>query len=299
MSTEETAEHVLARHGRSFHWAGRFMARDKLKRAAELYKLCRHIDDAVDEAATWEAAHEQLTRNMDKARAELRNLLARTPGTGIPDSLCYAALEELCRGVAGDIAQQNIADKDELLVYAYRVAGTVGILMCRILNVDDNRAVAYSVDLGIAMQCTNIARDIGEDWRAGHCYIPRDWRTADGAIKPEAIVRLLKLADKYYTSAEAGMAYLPAGARLAILCAARVYRRIGTKIARNPEAAQTRRIYVPAHEKALVTARAIGAFVARKKFHHTPPPHDDHLHNALAGLPGIADTVYSEQENSA
>lgn len=299
MSRQETAEQVLARHGRSFHWAGRFMARDKLKRAAELYRLCRHLDDAVDEAATREEAHAQLQRNMAKARTGLGGLLKRTPGTGIPDALCYAALDELGRGVAGDIDHQDIADQNELLVYAYRVAGTVGILMCRILNVADSRAVGHGVDLGVAMQCTNIARDIGEDRQAGHCYIPLDWRTRDGTIEPEAIMRLLRLADQYYTSAEAGMAFLPAGARLAILCAARVYRRIGCKIAQNPEAVTARRVYVPGHEKALVTARAMADFVAHIKFHQTPPPHDDRLHTPLAGLPGIADTFHHQREDSA
>ena len=284
--SEQQAQTLLAHHGRSFHWAGRFMARDKLRRAAALYKLCRHIDDAVDEAPTKQAAHDRLSANMRRARTELKNLLAETSNTGIADELCYAALEELGRGVGDDIEAQNIADTDELLVYAYRVAGCVGILMCRILGVQDSAALPFAIDLGIAMQCTNIARDIGEDAQTGHCYIPRNWRDANGDVPASAILRLLDMAEDYYTSAEYGMAYLPAGAGLAILCAARVYRRIGCKIAKDPDAVFIRRIYVTRAEKALVTTRAIADCVAHKKFHQIPSAHDAKLHDALTGLPG-------------
>ena len=287
MNQEDTAQYVLARHGRSFHWAGRFMARDKLRRAAELYKLCRHIDDAVDEAATARQAHDRLVANMRQARAGLANLLAETPDTPVTDAQCYAALEELGKGVASDIAAQDIANEDELLIYAYRVAGTVGILMCRILNVNKTCALPFAIDLGVAMQCTNMARDIGEDAQMGHCYIPRNWRDTNGEVPASAILRLLDMAEDYYISAEYGMAYLPVGARLAILCAARVYRHIGCKIAKNPGAVFTRRIYVPRTEKVLVTARAMGSFIAHKKFRQAPRAYDDALHESLAGLPGV------------
>ena len=297
--SEQQAQTLLARHGRSFHWAGRFMARDKLRRAAALYKLCRHIDDAVDEAPTRQAAHDRLAVNMRRARTELKNLLAETPNTGIADELCYAALEELGRGVGDDIEAQDIANIDELLVYAYRVAGCVGILMCRILGVSDSRALPYAIDLGIAMQCTNIARDTGEDAQTGHCYIPRNWRDTNGDVPASAILNLLDMAEDYYTSAEYGMAYLPAGAGLAILCAARVYRHIGCKIVKDPDAVFIRRVYVTRIEKALVTTRAFADFVAHKKYHQRPPVHDDTLHDALAGLPGTADEQHAQSTGAS
>ena len=143
---------------------------------------------------------------------------------------------ELIAGMASDAETVRVADEAELLRYCYRAAGTVGLMMCRVLDAREPAAAAHAVDLGIAMQLTNLCRDVADDARMGRRYLPAslvgdlppgDLIEPSPALRPKvraAVARLLALAELYYASGEAGLPFLPVRARAGILVAGRVYR---------------------------------------------------------------------------
>jgi phytoene synthase len=297
------ARDVLAKHARSFRFAGLFLPGDRLDVAAVVYAFCRAVDDAVDEApslaqaqAEARALHDELHRR-SPPRPAVAAFLAVAEREGI--DVRYA--QELVTGVASDAVERVVvADDGELLRYCYRVAGTVGGLMCGVLGVRDPRAVPHAIDLGIGMQLTNISRDVLEDAHKNRAYLPST-RLADAGIDAgefigdvvrgrasarqtaEVVRALLVMADRYYASAEAGMRYIPLRSRLAILVASRVYRAIGTKLlARNADALQGR-VATSLFEKVRCALAAGGALLRPRR-----DVHDPHLHEELRGLPGAA-----------
>jgi len=166
-------------------------------------------------------------------------------------------------------------------------------MMCAVLDVRDPRAKPFAIDLGIAMQLTNIARDIGEDARMGRRYLPASWlgdvpaediATPGLALQRElsgATRRLLGLADRYYASGEAGLAFLPLRARLAILAAARMYRAIGARIAASGYQTWDRRAVVGPAAKAGYTAQALLVFAFSPRLHRRNAVHDATLQQPL------------------
>ena len=296
----ESAEAVLASKGRSFHWARRLMAKAPAARATRLYAFCRHIDDLADEGDA---------RPIAAVRAELADV-AQAVTTGVSDQAAVSDALDLMRecGIAPTLVLQLIAgldsdldavrmpDVDALLRYCYRVAGTVGPMMCAALGADDPRALAHAVDLGIAMQLTNICRDISADARAGRRYLPA---SLVGEVGPQKLVdpaeslqpclrrcvlTLLDIADHYYLSGERGLSYLPLGSRTGILVAARVYRAIGTRLRQRDLAYWLERAVVPTHQKIMITLSALASVPFRSSFWWPSQPHDAELHGALSGL---------------
>ena len=184
--------------------------------------------------------------------------------------------------------------------YCYRVAGTVGLMMCRILDVGADAAAPHAIDLGMAMQLTNICRDVAEDAAANRRYLPatlvgeiepRRLVAPDGAIERRvrrAVATLLDHADRYYESGERGLAYLPLRARGSILAAARLYRAIGGVLKGRRYAYWTRRAAIPSLVKAPITAHALLTGGSRPSFWRPPRGHDAKLHAAIAGLPGAS-----------
>lgn len=289
---------VLRQHGRSFNFARYFLNRKYGNRAARLYAYCRQIDDTADEAQEISQAREALLNLQHEllgkrsARPLTANFLSLTDDTGLD----LGAAASLIDGVASDLDQVAIKTEGDLIRYAYQVAGTVGIMMCHILDVDDAKAEPFAIDLGIAMQLTNIARDVLEDARSGRRYIPGTWVehvTADQiasldnlAIKHVgiAVARLLKLAEDYYKSAHMGFVYLPLRARLAIHIATRIYQHIGSKICKQNYNIWDDRVIVTTSEKMIVALQAICEFVVDNFAMAEDPEHDLHLHSALMGL---------------
>lgn len=293
--TVDAARSVLRTHGRTFHLASQLLGPRHAERAAVLYGFCRHVDDLADESGDPQVAMAAL--------ASVRHSL----GTGHPDDPWTAALlalnasiglplapaHALLDGVQSDLSPVRLPDEDALLRYAYRVAGTVGEMMCAVLDVRDPRARPFAIDLGIAMQLTNIARDIGADARMGRRYVPASWIgavPADDIAAPDlplqrelrqATRRLLALADRYYASGEAGLGFLPLRARLAILTAGRMYRAIGGRIAAADCRSWDRRAVVGPARKAGVAAQALLAFVFSPRLHRRDALHDASLHHAL------------------
>ena len=183
----------------------------------------------------------------------------------------------------------------ELLRYSHAVAGTVGVMMCKLLGCKENDAYAFAVDLGIAMQLTNIARDVLEDANMGRRYIPEEWLSnsisvteiaiAKSDIKTtiaDAIKTLLTLSEKYYISAFAGIKFLPLRSRLAIIIALRIYREIGIKLSKKQYNWWEGRTIISRGAKLLLTIRSIGDLFFLKSSEH-----DESLHIHLKGLSGV------------
>ena len=293
----KVAEELLARKGRSFHWARRFLSPSHADRTTRLYGFCRRVDDLADESQAPEVARAEL----DLLDRDLRAGVSADPLTVDAIRLfneCDISTEIpslLIAGVAGDLDPVRITTDDALLRYCYSVAGTVGLMMCATLDATDPRALPHAIDLGIAMQLTNLCRDVFEDALAGRRYLPA---SLIGDIEPErliapdeddferaqsAVLTLLDRADVYYASGEDGLRYLPARARYAILAAARIYRSIGLRVRRRTFEAWQRRAVVPSAMKAAISVTALLSLRTQSR----DRPHAATLHTALAGLPGI------------
>ena len=232
-SHSRAADAVLSAKGRSFHWARRFLGERQAERATRLYMLCRYVDDIADEADSGPDARQALAlmkqdirlgRSSDPIVADGIRLFAEC---GIEPGIFI----ELIDGVESDLGTVRIPDTDALIHYCYQVAGTVGLMMCRILDAKEAAADAHAIDLGIAMQLTNICRDVVADAVLDRRYLPA---TLVGELAPasllqpdtgtDAVVRsalsdLLQLADRYYQSGESGRVYLPVASRAGILLA--------------------------------------------------------------------------------
>ena len=196
-----------------------------------------------------------------------------------------AALPEaLLEGLAWDSEGRSYETIDELFDYAARVAGAVGVMMSLIMDVRSPQALARACELGVAMQLTNIARDVGEDVRLGRIYLPRQWlREAgidadawlsgpnlDERLRP-IVARLLREADALYVRARAGIALLPASCRPAILAAALIYQEIGREIEHNAFDSFTQRARVSATRKLILMAQAMRGSPPLPEADATPP----------------------------
>lgn len=296
------ARGVFQRKARTFWLASRLLPRRTREDAAIVYAFCRLVDDTADEATDTAEAKLALDSLSNEVLGfvEARNLIlefrACAERLGIP----LEAARELVAGVRSDLERVRIGDDDELVRYCYRVASTVGLMMCAVLGVRQREALPHAVDLGVAMQLTNVARDVAEDAARGRVYLPASRLRAAG-VDPEALVagradpaavarvveEVLALADRYYASADGGMRDIPWRARPAILVASRVYRAIGVRLRSRRSDALAGRTVVPWTGKVGWGARALAAALRPGILGITPRwTHDPSLHRALRGLPG-------------
>jgi phytoene synthase len=205
-----------------------------------------------------------------------------------------SAVTELIEGCRSDAGLVRVRTHGELLRYAYRVAGTVGVMMCGVLGVKEReRAIRHAIDLGVAMQLTNISRDVLTDAEMDRIYLPAIPGAQDAETPAEAILdreadivrartqELLELADSYYSSAVAGLPFIPFRSRVAIGVAAFAYRAIGLKVRARSYAFRAPRAVVSTSEKFFWAAWGALRAVTASKRHH-----DAELHRALLGLPG-------------
>ena len=282
---------VLARHGRTFRLAGRLLSRAHLDAAARLYVVCRAVDDLADEAPDPAAARVALLalRREVGQGGRASPLAARLADLGA----CPRATTAFVDTILGDLGPVRIADEAALVRYAYGAAGTVGVLMCGVLGVRDPAAEPFAVDLGIAMQLTNIARDVVEDAGRDRLYLPATWLPAgfapsDVAHDPgrafPAVRRLLALADQRYRSAARGYRHLPPRARLAIRVAGRLYEEIGRQILRaGPGYLTGGRCIVPMPRKLALLTTEAASMLSRR-----PPARPEAaLHPSSTGFPGV------------
>jgi 15-cis-phytoene synthase len=264
----------LLHHGSlTFFAASLLLPRAVRESASALYAFCRIADDAVDQGGDAGAAIEGLRQRLARAyagrpgrEAADRALAAVVAVHDIPRALPEALIE----GFEWDAACRRYDTLDDLLPYAARVAGTVGAMMSLMMGVRSEEGLARACDLGVAMQLSNIARDVGEDARMGRLYLPRQWMR-DAGLDPDAwlahpefspalagvVQRLLTVADGLYARVDAGVAQLPRGCRPGINAARFLYAAIGHEVARQGGDSVSRRAVVPGRRKARLLLRAV------------------------------------------
>ncbi len=297
----------LLRHGsRSFHAASHLLPTHLREGATALYGFCREADDAIDQTAEPLRALETLQKRLRCLHAgepfdiaSDRAFAAVVRRYAIPHEIPAALLE----GFAWDAENRRYPDFPALLAYAARVAGTVGVMMARVMGVDEPRLLARASDLGVAMQLTNIARDVGEDARAGRLYLPQAWLAAEGIDErawlaaPEfnpgiarVVARVLEAADTLYRKAEDGIAGLPLACRPAMYAARFLYDGIGHQVARNGFDSVSVRARVSRLRKLWYVTRALAATPLLPSRDHSPTvPEAMFLVRAVAG--SAADTL--------
>ncbi|MGE5302483.1 MAG: phytoene/squalene synthase family protein [Alphaproteobacteria bacterium] len=269
----------MIRNGsKSFSLAARLFDPDTRDAAFFLYGWCRYCDDQVDEAGQATNRHE-LDRRIEVLKAKTISAFSLAP----QQEAVFIALQyivhryaipshyalELIEGMAMDVRGTRYRTLTELLLYCYRVAGTVGLMMSHVMGLRDDIALRHAADLGIAMQLTNIARDITEDAAKDRIYLPLDW-LAEVKLAAEEIAapdkreelarltrRLLREADRYYRSGDAGLWHLSFRSGCAVAAARQVYSGIGDLLLRKGPRAWDQRTYLTGSRKILMIARGL------------------------------------------
>lgn len=264
---------TLLRDGsRTFYAASFLLPREVREPASALYAFCRLADDAIDVDGGRLGAIDELRRRLDRAYRGVpgddpidRAFALTVASFAMPRELPEALIE----GLAWDAQGRRYEDLTHLTDYAARVAGTVGAMMAVIMGVREPRLISRATDLGIAMQLSNIARDVGEDARAGRLYIPGNWMREAG-IDPDGwlarpvftpalgsiVERLLAAADALYVRSETGIAGLPRACRPGIRAARLLYAEIGNEVRRRDMDSISQRAVVPPSRKLPMLARA-------------------------------------------
>lgn len=298
------ARAVLAEGSKSFGFAARFLSPQQWDDAAQVYAFCRMVDDVADDEAVQPGRRRSALAGLrDQLRGEEPSC-AEVAGLLEVHRRCDLDLDAavaLIDGCESDLQAVRIQSDEQLLRYGYRVASTVGLLMCGVLGVSAPLARHFAIDLGVAMQVTNICRDVLEDAENGRVYLPEERLlqvgvsheqllagTADSAAVSKVVLDLLTVADGYYASAWEGMRYLPWRARFAIVVAARIYRRIVTVLRGRGGDALAGRAVVSLAGKLFEAGRACVSYLhPRMTGFSVARAHDSQLHAPLAGLPGV------------
>jgi phytoene synthase len=275
----------IAMHSRSFSLASRLFAAEIRDRASVVYAWCRRADDAIDAAGP-----EKQSDALARLRCELAGVYDGSVPAGdlvlgafqsVVERCAIPRLypEELLAGMEMDAAGTHYATLEQLHLYCYRVAGTVGLMMSHVMGVRDDAALRNAAHLGIAMQLTNICRDVLEDWEMGRLYLPRElfaecgvhdlesqlgkpfpsWATAPTAL---VVRRLLEEAERFYASGDRGLPALPWRCALAVRTARLVYAAIGDEILRSACDVRAGRAVVPDVEKLRLAGRATASALA-------------------------------------
>ena len=215
---------LLSKHSKSFNWAGFFLSKETYRKCSFLYDFCRTLDDIADEETNLEAKRKKFLnfksnfKNKNYSDTIIKNIWELLEKENISSKIT----EDLFDGVESDLKNEvKINNKRELFIYSYRVAGTVGLMMSKILKVNDKDSLKGAIDLGIAMQLTNIARDVVEDKKRNRSYISHDFNS---------IKEIIEIADTFYESSFPAIKAVPLSSRFSIMVARRVYRKIGDNI---------------------------------------------------------------------
>ena len=215
---------LLSKHAKSFNWAGFFLSKETYRKCSFLYDFCRTLDDIADEETNLEAKRKKFLnfksnfKNKNYSDTIIKNIWELLEKENISSKIT----EDLFDGVESDLKNEvKINNKRELFVYSYRVAGTVGLMMSKILKVKDKDSLKGAIDLGIAMQLTNIARDVVEDKKRDRSYINHDF---------DSIKETVEIADTFYESSFPAIKAVPLSSRFSIMVARRVYRKIGENV---------------------------------------------------------------------
>ena len=214
----------LSKYAKSFNWAGFFLPKSTYLKCSNLYDFCRTLDNIADDEGETGIKLRRFLNFKDNFNIKefqnpiIKNMWELMDEYNISKNIVY----DLFDGVESDIQNKvKLNSKKELLIYSYRVAGTVGLMMAKILNVTSSNSLKSAIDLGIAMQLTNISRDVVEDSKNKRFYIKQDFET---------IKETLATADLFYESSFSSIKDIPLSLRFSILVARRVYRQIGRNI---------------------------------------------------------------------
>ena len=244
----------LSVYAKSFSWAGFFLPRGTLEKCSVLYDFCRVADNIADDEDKIEFKENKFTEfENDFNQKKFKNPIIKNMW-GIMEefNISIKIVQDLLAGIRSDIKERvELNSKKDLLIYSYRVAGTVGLMMAKILNVTKKNSLKSAIDLGIAMQLTNISRDVLEDSKNNRFYIEENFETISSTVN---------LANRYYQDSFYAIKSIPISFRFSILVARRVYRKIGYKILKKKNLENYQRsgkIYVSNIEKVLETFLSI------------------------------------------
>ena len=276
-------QNYLSIYAKSFNWAGFFLPKQVYSDCSDLYDFCRYIDNIADEKGDLDTKLKNFNTFKEDFKLKnennqiIKNMWALMNKFGISQKI----IDDLFDGVEADIKSKVEINTDkDLYVYSYRVAGTVGLMMAKILNVQKKQSLKSAIDLGIAMQLTNISRDVMEDKKNNRLYINENF---------EDIKNTIKLSEKFYENSFYSIKEIPLSFRFSILVARRVYRKIGYKILNKQNIENYKKsgkIYVSNIEKIIETFLSIFDLIKlsliSKKDNNIK--HDHHLINEEINL---------------
>ena len=249
-----SSKNYLSIYAKSFNWAGFFLPKKTYKNCSYLYDFCRVVDNIADDEDEIEVKKIKFQKFInDFKQKNFENPVIQNMWNIIHEfNISLEIIYDLFDGIESDIKQNvKIDTRKDLLIYCYRVAGTVGLMMAKILKVSKKQSLKSAIDLGIAMQLTNISRDVIEDSKKNRSYI-------NGSF--EEINSTIKLADTFYKNSFYSIREIPLSFRFSILVARRIYRKIGYKILKKKtfeNYSKSGKIYVSNFEKVLETILSI------------------------------------------
>ena len=249
-----SSKNYLSIYAKSFNWAGFFLPKKTYKNCSYLYDFCRVVDNIADDEGEIEIKKIKFQKFVsDFKQKNFEDPVIQNMWNIINEfNISLEIIYDLFDGIESDIKQNvKIDTRKDLLIYCYRVAGTVGLMMAKILNVNKKQSLKSAIDLGIAMQLTNISRDVIEDSKKNRSYINGNF---------EEINSTIKLADTFYKNSFYSIREIPLSFRFSILVARRVYRKIGYKILKKKtfeNYSKSGKIYVSNFEKVLETILSI------------------------------------------
>ena len=273
MTSFKTNTYSIKSEGKSFYWASFFLPKKNRIAASRLYSICRYLDDVADNSKLDTSSQIKNIFNQIKENESSEiNIFFKK------NNINLGILKDLIDGLISDQQNVRVTDEKELIDYSYKVAGTVGLMMLPIINTKDAEAKKHAIDLGIAMQLTNIARDVYEDAKMNRLYLPKEWLgqvsvsdLIDNKLDDQkkrlielSIKNLIELSDKFYANGFSGMKFIPLRTRLAIFFAAKIYKGIGEKIKSGGYVYKLERIYLNKLEKLWITIISIPEFLFLK-----------------------------------
>ena len=244
----------LSVYAKSFSWAGFFLPKKTLSKCSNLYDFCRVVDNLADDEEKIENKEKKFNQfEKDFNQKNFNNPIIKNMWDLIEEfNISLKIVHDLLIGIKSDIKESvKLNSKKDLLIYSYRVAGTVGLMMAKILRVSKKSSLKSAIDLGIAMQLTNISRDVEEDFKNNRSYIDKNF---------EEISSTVNLAETFYENSFYSIKDIPISFRFSILVARRVYRKIGHKILNKKNLnnyENSGKIYVSNSEKILETFLSI------------------------------------------
>ena len=252
------SSNLLKKHAKSFYWASFFLSKEIFNKCSSLYNFCRTLDDIVDDDDNLKIKKDNFLKfkknfiNKDLNDSVIKEMWSIIDSEKISEKV----VTDLFDGVETDLEEKVcINSKRELLVYSYRVAGTVGLMMSKILKVKNKEALKGAVDLGIAMQLTNIARDVREDRDRNRQYIRSDF---------SAIIDTINDSQIFYEKSFNSISSIPLRSRFSVIVARRVYKKIGDYILKQKNIEnynKAGKIYVPIFGKIIQTFFSIFDFI--------------------------------------